>query len=62
MSDAAFNELERCFTEPQTAAPADERLRRAITLTAAATRVIVALRRAMPPLYRDFLQAWGEDV
>lgn len=57
---AAFNDLERCFAEPQTPAPAGERLRRAVILTTAAIQVVAALRRGRPPLYRDFLQAWGD--
>jgi hypothetical protein len=59
---AAFNELERCFAEPHAPTPAGERLKRAITLTAAATQVVAALCRETPALYRDFLAAWGRDT
>jgi len=56
----AFGELERCFRDPASQCPADDRMKRTITLTAAAVRVVASLRHEIPELYRNFIDVWEE--
>ncbi|HKS69163.1 MAG TPA: hypothetical protein VJQ45_01995 [Ktedonobacterales bacterium] len=55
----SFAELERCFPDGQPPAPAGERLKQAITLTASAVQVVAAIRHQAPALVDTFIATWG---